>query len=178
MQRNRGLYRESEAELHQIVVLSAGGNDIDLAGPGAPPTLEVGMALYDYAQVIMLQLHLLFARWRHCMLPHRWLRQVKPDNAMEVLKILKCTQTVLNMAEGGINWRGYDESFRAMRGMECWVWDSVNYEMWFNAGRLQRWGLPFRGAGNRVAGVCFAHNRSQCYRNLCRFKHICRGPRV
>ena len=119
MQRNRGLYRESEAELHQIVVLSAGGNDIDLAGPGAPPTLEVGMALYDYAQVIMLQLHLLFARWRHCMLPHRWLRQVKPDNAMEVLKILKCTQTVLNMAEGGINWRGYDESFRAMRGMEC-----------------------------------------------------------
>lgn len=49
MQRHQGIVWKLEAELPQIVVLSAGGNDINSAGPGAPHTLEVGMALYDYA---------------------------------------------------------------------------------------------------------------------------------
>ena len=51
---------------------------------------------------------------------------------------LKCMHTVRNLAEHGSNRRGNDESFRAMRGMEDWSWDSVNYEMSLNAAQQPR----------------------------------------
>ena len=63
---------------------------------------------FTVGQILSCNMNMLFARWRHCLLPHRWLRQVKSDIAMEV---------------------GYDESFRPMRGMEGWAWDSMNYAM-------------------------------------------------
>ena len=47
--------------------------------------------------------------------------------------MLKYMQPVGNLAQLGSNWRGYDQSFRAVRGMEDWPWDSVKYEMWLNA---------------------------------------------
>ena len=47
--------KKFEAELPQIVVLSADGNDNDSTGSGASRTLEVGMALYDYAQALIQQ---------------------------------------------------------------------------------------------------------------------------
>ena len=85
--------------------------------------------------------------------------------------MLKYMQTGRNLAERGSNWKGYDESFRAMRGMEGWAWDNVNYAMWVKAAQQPRAATmgvsPFldRGAGNRGAGVCFTYNRSQCNHN-------------
>ena len=38
MQRHRGIHRKLEAELPQSIALSAGGNDINSAGPDAPHT--------------------------------------------------------------------------------------------------------------------------------------------
>lgn len=46
--------KKFEAELPQIVVLSADGNDDDSTGSGASHTLEVGM-VYDYAQALIQQ---------------------------------------------------------------------------------------------------------------------------
>ena len=42
-------------------------------------------------------------------------------------------QTVRNLAECSANWQGYDESFWAVRAMQGWFWDSVNYELWRKA---------------------------------------------
>ena len=55
---------------------------------------------------------------------------LKPENVTEAAKMLKYMQTVRNLAERGADWRGYDESFRAVRAMQGWSWDSVNYELW------------------------------------------------
>ena len=54
MAKNRGLDRLLEAELPAVVVLSVAGNAIDTtASMGSLTTLEVGMQLYNFAQVLV-----------------------------------------------------------------------------------------------------------------------------
>ena len=54
MEKNRGLDRLLEAELPAVVVLSVAGNAIDTAASmGTLTTLEVGMQLYNFAQVLV-----------------------------------------------------------------------------------------------------------------------------
>ena len=52
MEKNRGLDRLMEAELPAVVVLSVAGNAIDTAA-SMGTTLEVGMQLYNFAQVLV-----------------------------------------------------------------------------------------------------------------------------
>ena len=52
--KNRGLDRLLEAELSAVVVLCVAGNAIDTAASmGTLTTLEVGMQLYNFAQVLV-----------------------------------------------------------------------------------------------------------------------------
>ena len=97
---------------------------------------------------------------------------LKPENVEEAAKMLKYMQTVRNLSERGSNWRGYDGSFRALRAMQGWSWDSVNYELWLNAAhqpRLVSQGESLfldRGVGNRGARICRAYNRGRCAYNV------------
>ena len=54
---------------------------------------------------------------------------------------LKYIQTIRELSERGSNWQGYDESFRALRGLHSWGWDTVESELWLQAGRTV--GVPY-----------------------------------
>ena len=121
-----------------------------------------------------------FPQWSKAFQIYMSVFLLKPENVEEAAKMLKYMQTVRNLSERGSNWRGYDESFQALRAMQGWSWDSVNYELWLNAAhqpRLVSQGeSPFldRGVGNQGARTCQAYNRGPCAYNPCRFHHICK----
>ena len=48
-------------------------------------------------------------------------------------QFLKYGHIIRSLCERGGNWRRYDESFRALRGVEGWAWDEINSELWFHA---------------------------------------------
>ena len=58
--------------------------------------------------------------------------------------MLKYIQTIRDLYERGSNWQGYEESFRALRGLHGWGWDTVESELWLQAGRTV--GVPYSGA--------------------------------
>ena len=53
--------------------------------------------------------------------------------------------TVRNLAEGGGGWQGYRESFRALRSMEGWSWDSVSYELWLSTAQQPQFSVAPQG---------------------------------
>ena len=67
--------------------------------------------------------------------------------------MLKYIHTVRNLAEGGGGWQGYHESFRALRSMEGWSWDSVNYELWLSAAQQPQLSVAPQGGPTFSARV-------------------------
>ena len=108
---------------------------------------------------------------------------LKPTNIMHAPQFLKYRHTIRSLCERGGNWRGYDESFRALRGVEGWAWDEIHSELWLHAAQpsipkvATASKQPFlnKGQGSRTNGLCFTFNSSgQCPFNPCRFRHMCR----
>ncbi|KAK2185258.1 hypothetical protein NP493_241g04039 [Ridgeia piscesae] len=108
----------------------------------------------------------------------------QPVHYPEAPAMLKYIQTIRDLSERGSNWQGYDESFRALRGLHSWGWDTVESELWLQAGRtvcVSYSGAPFqskgvaRRPGQQSNNPCFAFNKGlQCDGRRCRYQHKCK----
>ena len=142
------------------------GTSVVCVGPKARPAIT-SFPLWSRAFQIYMSIYL-----------------TQPIHYPEAPAMLKYIQTIRDLSERGSNWQGYDESFRALRVLHSWGWDTVESELWLQAGRTV--GLPYSGAPFQSKGVarrpvqqsnnpCFAFNKGlQCDSHRCRYQHKCR----
>ena len=102
----------------------------------------------------------------------------QPVHYPEAPAMLKYIQIIRDLSERGSNWKGYDESFRALRGLHSWGWDMVESKQWLTGQWVCRTvAPPFRARrpGQQSNNPCFAfHKGLQCDGRRCRYQHKCK----
>ena len=109
----------------------------------------------------------------------------QPIHYHEGPALLKYIDTIGDLSERGGNWLTYDETFRALRSVEGWGWDTTVSELWLRAAQTgipkvspAYGGTPFQNKGairRSSPNPCFAFNKGQmCDMRLCRYQHKCR----
>lgn len=126
-----------------------------------------------------------FPQWEKAFRVYMSLYLSQPIHYHEAPALLKYIDTISDLSERGGNWQTYDDTFRALRMLEGWGWDSTVSELWLRAAQVGNvksgpayGGTPFqsKGAIRRPSpNPCFAFNKGQvCDKRMCRYQHKCR----
>ena len=126
-----------------------------------------------------------FQQWMKAFHIYMSLYLSQPIHYHEGPALLKYIDTISDLSERGGNWLTYDETFRALRSLEGWGWDTTVSELWLRAAQTGSpkvspayGGTPFQNKGairRSSPNPCFAFNKGQmCDMRLCRYQHKCR----
>ena len=104
----------------------------------------------------------------------------QPVHYPEAPAMLKYIQTIRDLSERGSNWQGYDESFRQLRKLYSWGWDTVESELWLQVCCTVAPLFQSKGAARRPAQQsskpCFALNKGlHCDGRRCRYQQTMWG---
>ena len=124
-----------------------------------------------------------FTQWTKAFRIYMSLYLSQPLHYHEAPQMCKYIETIGDLSERGGKWQAYDDTFRALRMLHGWAWDTVVSEPWLRAAQVANAQAPQRGHPFQSKGVarqpsnnpCFAYNRGvPCDRRRCRYRHKCR----